>query len=60
MGFIESTSASTEAITGLFQLRVHRGLSIERDNLCIIDSSNGLYKSTREVFGKSAAVQNCQ
>lgn len=60
MGFIETTTENAEAIKGLFQRLIHRGLSFESGILCIIDGSKGLYKAVRDVFGEFAAVQRCQ
>ena len=60
MGFVETTSENAEAIKGLFQRLIRRGLSFESGILCIIDGSKGLYKAVREVFGEHAAIQRCQ
>lgn len=60
MGFIETTTENAEAIKGLLQRLIHRGLSFESGILCIIDGSKGLYKAVRDVFGEYAAVQRCQ
>ena len=60
MGFVETTTENAEAIKGLFQRLIHRGLSFDGGILCIIDGSKGLYKAVRDVFGEFAAVQRCQ
>ena len=60
MGFVETTTENAEAIKGLFQRLLHRGLSFDRGLLCIIDGSKGLYKAVQEVFGEFAAIQRCQ
>ncbi|MCH8121917.1 MAG: transposase [Bacteroidetes bacterium] len=60
MGFVETTTENAEAIKGLLQRLIRRGLSFESGILCIIDGSKGLYKAVREVFGEHAAIQRCQ
>ncbi len=60
MGFVETTTENAEAIKGLLQRLIRRGLSFEEGILCIIDGSKGLYKAVREVFGEYAALQRCQ
>ncbi len=60
MGFVETTTENAEAVKGLLQHLIHRGLSFSEGILCIIDGSKGLYKAVRDVFGESAAVQRCQ
>ncbi len=60
MGFVETTTENAEAIKGLLQRLIGRGLSFEEGILCIIDGSKGLYKAVREVFGEYAALQRCQ
>ena len=59
MGFVETTTENAEAIKGLLQRLVRRGLSFEEGILCIIDGSKGLFKAVRDVFGEYAAVQRC-
>ena len=60
MGFVETTSENAEAVKGLLQRLIRRGLSFGEGILCIIDGSKGLYKAVREVFGEHVAVQRCQ
>ena len=60
LGFVETTTENAEAVKGLLQRLIRRGLSFEGGILCIIDGSKGLYKAVREVFGEYAAVQRCQ
>lgn len=60
MGFVETTTENAEAIKGLLQRLIHRGLSFEEGILCIIDGSKGLYKAVCDVFGEYAVVQRCQ
>ena len=59
MGFIETTTENAEAIKGLLQRLIQRGLSFDRGILCIIDGSKGLFKAVQDVFGEYAAVQRC-
>jgi putative transposase len=49
MGFIETTTENAEAIKGLQQRRIERGLSFDEGILCIIDGSKGLFKAVRDV-----------
>ena len=60
LGFVETTTENAEAVKGLLQRLIRRGLSFEGGILCIIDGSKGLLKAVREVFGEYAAVQRCQ
>jgi len=60
MGFVETTTENAQAVKGLLQNLIHRGLSFERGILCVIDGAKGLYKAVKEVFGECAAIQRCQ
>ena len=66
LGFVETTTEnsdgypSAEAIKGLLQDLIGRGLAFEQGLLCVIDGAKGLFKAVREVFGSLACVQRCQ
>ena len=66
LGFVETTAEnsdgypSAEAIKGLLQDLIGRGLAFEQGLLCVIDGAKGLFKAVREVFGSLACVQRCQ
>ena len=60
LGFVETTTENSEAIKGLLQDLIGRGLSFNEGLLCVIDGAKGLFKAVREVFGGFACVQRCQ
>jgi transposase-like protein len=60
LGFVETTTENAEAVKGLLQDLLRRGLSFERGILCVIDGSKGLKKAVSETFGEHAIVQRCQ
>ena len=60
LGFVETTTENSEAIKGLLQDLIGRGLSFNEGLLCVIDGAKGLFKAVREVFGGFACAQRCQ
>ena len=48
-GFVETTTENAEAITGLLQDLIERGL------LCVIDGAKGLRKAIQDVIGPYGA-----
>ena len=57
LGFVETTRA--EAVAGLLQDLIDRGLRYDAGLLCVIDGAKGLHKVIRDVFGVYAPVQRC-
>ena len=60
LGFVETTTENGQAVKGLLQDLLRRGLSFEHGILCVIDGSKGLKKAVSEIFGDHAIVQRCQ
>ena len=60
LGFVETTTENAQAVKGLLQDLLRRGLSFEQGVLCVIDGSKGLKKAVSEIFGDHAIVQRCQ
>lgn len=60
LGFVETTTENAEAVKGLLQDLLRRGLRFERGLLCVIDGSKGLFKAVTDTFGAYAVVQRCQ
>lgn len=60
LGFVETTTENAQAVKGLLQDLLRRGLRFERGILCVIDGSKGLMKAVTETFGEHAVVQRCQ
>jgi transposase-like protein len=60
LGFVETTTENSEAVKGLLQDLVRRGLDFSRGLFCVIDGSKGLSKAVREVFGIHGVIQRCQ
>ena len=60
LGFVETTTENAQAVKGLLQDLIRRGLSFDRGILCVIDGSRGLKKAVSETFGEQALVQRCQ
>jgi len=60
LGFVETTTENAEAIRGLLQDLIGRGLSFEHGLLCVVDGSKGLTKAVRDTFGERVQVQRCQ
>ena len=60
LGFIETTTENAEAVGGLLQDLIRRGLDFSQGLLCVVDGAKGLYKAVRDVFGEHAVVQRCQ
>jgi len=60
LGFVETTTENAQAVKGLLQDLLRRGLSFEQGILCVIDGSKGLKKAVSETFGEHAVVQRCQ
>jgi len=60
LGFVETTTENAQAVKGLLQDLLRRGLNFEQGILCVIDGSKGLKKAVSEVFGEHAIIQRCQ
>jgi putative transposase len=60
LGCIYTTSENSQAVKGLLQDLIRRGLHFEHGLLAIIDGSKGLRKALEETFGKHAVIQRCQ
>lgn len=60
LGFVETTTENSEAVKGLLQDLVRRGLDFRQGLFCVIDGSKGLFKAVREVFGLHGVIQRCQ
>lgn len=60
LGFVETTTENSDAIKGLLQNLIGRGMRFEQGLLCVIDGAKGLFKAVKEVFGDYAEIQRCQ
>ena len=60
LGFIQTTTENSTAISQLFRSLQERGFSSEGGLLCVLDGSKGLSKAVKEVFGNDALIQRCQ
>ena len=59
LGFAQVPSENTEAIEGLLEDLIARGLRLGEGLLCMVDGSKGIHAAVRKVFGKYALVQRC-
>ena len=59
LGFVETTTENAQAIAGLLEVLIERGLRYDEGLLCVIDGAKGLRAAIRDVFGKYAQVQRC-
>ena len=59
LGFVETTTENAQAIAGLLEDLIARGLRHDEGLLCVIDGAKGLRKAIRDVFGTYAQVQRC-
>ncbi len=59
LGMVETTTENAEAITGLLEGLINRGLCYDQDLLCVVDGAKGLYKAVKDVFGDYTQVQRC-
>ena len=59
LGFVETTTENAEAITGLLQDLLARGLHYAEGLLCVIDGAKGMRTAVKNVFGDHAQVQRC-
>ena len=59
LGFVEAASENAEAVGGLVENLVDRGLRYEQGILCVIDGSKGIHKAVREGFGPYVQIQRC-
>ena len=60
LGFIQTTTENGEAIGGLIDDLIQRGLSFDQGLLCIIDGAKGLRKALEDRLGEAAVIQRCQ
>ena len=59
LGFVEPPPENADAVQGLLQGLIDRGLRYAAGLLCIIDGAKGLRKAIQDVFGPYAQVQRC-
>ena len=60
LGFIQTTTENAEAIKGLLDNLIIRGLDYEKGLLVVIDGAKGLTSAVRKVFGEYAVIHRCQ
>ncbi len=59
LGMVETTTENAEAIAGLLEGLINRGLCYDQGLLCVVDGAKGLYKAVKDVFGDYTQVQRC-
>ena len=59
LGFAQVPSENTEAIQGLLEALIARGLRFQQGLLCMVDGSKGIHAAVDKVFGKYALIQRC-
>ncbi len=59
VGMVETATENAEAVQGLLQDLIDRGLRYDKGLLVILDGSKGLRKAVKAVFGDKAQVQRC-
>jgi transposase-like protein len=60
LGFIQSSTESSEPISELLRSILARGLHLSEKILACIDGSKGIAKAVKTVFGDRALIQRCQ
>lgn len=60
LGFIQTNTENGQAVGGLIDDLIRRGLSFEQGLLCVIDGAKGLRKALQDRLGHSAVIQRCQ
>lgn len=60
LDFVQSTTENAEAIKGLLDNLIKRGLQFEEGLLACIDGSKGMRKAIDQVLGDRVFIQRCQ
>ena len=60
LGFVQTTTENKQAIGGLIDDLIQRGLSFEDGILAIIDGGQGLRSALEDRLGAAAVIQRCQ
>ena len=59
LGFVEVSTENADAVEGLLETLVQRGLQYDQGLLCVVDGSKGLRKAIENVFGRYVQIQRC-
>ena len=59
LGSIDTSTENAEAVKGLLEGLIARGLDFSKGILVVIDGAKGFHKAVKETFGGKAQVQRC-
>ena len=59
LGVIEASNENANAVAGLLENLVERGLRYDQGILCVMDGAKGIHKAVCQVFGEYAQIQRC-
>ena len=59
LGSIETSTENAEAVKGLLEGLIARGLDFSKGILVVIDGAKGIHKAVKETFEEKAQVQRC-